>query len=202
MSAPMVRALLAGTKKQTRRVLKLPSGCSWYAGMGGEADGWWEDAKHPEGWWHVSELRCRYGVPGDRLWARETWRAEGWFDGHSPRDIPIGATIAYEAGRQDVMWPAAMGKLRPSIFMPRWASRITLEVVSVRVERLQDISDADVLAEGTPGAWVDFTEDGQGFKPNSNGPETRQFFYRKLWESINGLGSWAANPWVWVVEWS
>ena len=105
-----------------------------------------------------------YGRTGDRLWVRETW-------GHNPE----GPGYVYRSdGDFDMKFHG--DRWRPSIHMPRWASRITLEVTGVRVERLQDINEEDALAEGVEHA------------------------FRSLWESINGPGSWDANPWVWVVE--
>ena len=150
-SAPMVRALLAGTKTQTRRVCKLDV----RSGM-----------PEPE---LASLLRCcPYGVPGDRLWVRETW-------------APLTVGYAYRA---DPVWNAPPAdRWHPSIHMPRAASRITLEVTGVRVERLQDISEADVIAEGCPRQMLYGTG-----------------WYRDLWLKINGTGSWGANPWVWVIE--
>jgi len=190
-SAPMVREILAGTKTQTRRVWKLPRGCSWYAGHGGEAAGMVQDDDGPA-WWHVSEQRCPYGQPGDRLWVREAWRALRRFDSMPPLDIEWRSMVAYEADTPTGDYRQAphgrMGKLRPPIHMPRWASRITLEVTGVRVERLQDISSEDSLAEG--------------IYPTSTGlyPGSPRAAYRNLWEEINGPGSWDTNPWVWVVE--
>ena len=130
-----------------------------------------------------SVINTRHRVGGDHLWVRESWRAPREFDAVAPRDIPPGTDVWYEAQDKVPFHPSNFGKLRPSIFMPRSLSRITLEVTGVRVERLQDISEADARAEGTPfpfGGWVGG--------------------YQKLWESINGPGSWEANPWVWVVE--
>ena len=190
-SAPMVRAVLKGSKTQTRRVWKLPRGCSWYAGHGGEAAGMVQDDDGPA-WWHVSEQRCPYGQPGDRLWVREAWRALRRFDSMPPLDIEWRSMVAYEADTPTGDYRQAphgrMGKLRPPIHMPRWASRITLEVTGVRVERLQDISSEDSLAEG--------------IYPTSTGlyPGSPRAAYRNLWEEINGPGSWDTNPWVWVVE--
>ena len=130
-----------------------------------------------------SVVDTRHRVGGDRLWIREAWRAPREFDAVAPRDIPPGTDVWYEAQDNVPFHPSDFGKLRPSIHMPRSLSRITLEVTGVRVERLQDISEADAIAEGTPfpfGGWVGG--------------------YQKLWESINGPGSWDLNPWVWVVE--
>lgn len=171
-SGPMVRALLAGTKTQTRRVVK------------GEALRWLVDDKFTPGFVADSENRlCPYGQPGDRLWVRETWAAPHSDDGRPPRSIQCDqVSIHYAATevRGGLLW-------RPSIHMPRWTSRITLEVTGVRVERLQDISDADALAEG-----VDRT--------NTSIVGYAKKRYQQLWESINGPDSWVLNPWVWVVE--
>ncbi|SFB61583.1 hypothetical protein [Delftia tsuruhatensis] len=209
-SGPMVRALLAGTKTQTRRVVK-PQPDSTHSGfpywnVGGYRASWCRSAADGGPLEPANPLLCRYGQPGDRLWVRETWN---WFD---PGTIPTdraGARAPFtgsQAGR-DIPWVAAYaadGHLpypgyegrdhwRPSIHMPRWASRITLDIKAVRIERLQDISDQDAAAEGVatwaPGA----------LSPDSlNADPSDQF--RWLWCSINGPDSWDANPWVWVVE--
>lgn len=130
-----------------------------------------------EGQWQNGRVLCPYGQPGDRLWVRETWAP-----------VPSGPC------RPDnpVMYAATVEKphiwtWKPSIHMPRWASRITLEVTGVRVERLQDISNADCWAEGMC---------------DDNNPEQKlnRRWFSELWESINGPGSWEQNPWVWVVE--
>lgn len=188
-SAPMVRAILAGTKTQTRRVVK----------------GWpleWllpPISFTPEYVADPANAACPYGQPGGRLWVRETWMADppitdDWpstqFSGCKPRDHSLipdryrkPEHCLYRAdGRDDLHgWT-------PGIHMPRWSSRITLEVTGVRVERLQDISASDAIAEGIP----------RGGPENPDGIEQRE--YRQLWEQINGPGSWDANPWVWVVE--
>ncbi len=196
-SAPMVRAVLKGSKTQTRRVWKLPRGCSWYAGHGGEAAGMVQDDDGPA-WWHVSEQRCPYGQPGDRLWVREAWRALRRFDSMPPLDIEWRSMVAYEADTPTGDYRQAphgrMGKLRPPIHMPRWASRITLEITGVRVERLQNISEADARAEGAPEL---LSVDG-GYLEHPMGCYRDGF--QHLWTSINGPGSWDTNPWVWVVE--
>jgi hypothetical protein len=148
---------------------------------------------------NVIDRTCPYGQPGDRLWVRETWadleqlsagnyqrqaiyRADG-IEQYGDEDEPVNVTAP------DMRWV-------PSIHMPRWASRILLEVVSVRVERLQDISDQDAIAEGiglnTSAAGVPMTVPA--------GETLPRVAYRALWESINGTGSWDRNPWVWVVE--
>lgn len=183
-----VRAILAGTKTQTRRVVKQqPQRCergvlmwtvSKYRKIGFQA----RDV-HPD----LHEF-CPYGQPGDRLWVRETWAQHP----QSASTVFYRATVEAEPG-----FPVWDGPWRPSIHMPRSASRITLEITGVRVERLQDISEADALAEGirmqTTTGW--FSVAGLG-----GAGTTAKAAYALLWESINGPGSWDANPWVWVVE--
>lgn len=196
-SAPMVRALLAGTKTQTRRgaskPVRHPDLGNWYT------PGALVLEHEPQ---HVIERACPYGQPGDRLWVRETWAECARRQPLTDEDLPWqqhGRILVYAA---DPEWNGARlfvcadgvarwakpERWRPSIFMPRWASRITMEVTGVRVERLQDISEADAIAEGCtnslhlPG----------GRFANEN--------YQHLWWQINGDGSWEANPWVWVVE--
>lgn len=172
---PMVRATLSDIKLMTRRIVK------------GAALDWLErDGFTPEFVALPENAMCPYGVPGDRLWVREAWRTVPAVDHLPPRELTSAHRIWYEA---DAPHQPGFGKLRPSMFMPRWVSRITLEITSVRVERLQEISEADAKAEGvaiknSPAAFL--TSYARGF--------------RDLWESINGPGSWDANPWVWVVE--
>lgn len=154
-------------------------------------------------------VRCPYGQPGDRLYVREAFRFLDVFDGDSPatigdRCLNAGyskpwAPAHYEADGQRNNWqhvgtpphdggPPKAGKLRPGIHMPRWASRITLEIVAVRVERLNDISEADAKAEGAGIPLVGHDDD------------FCRGVFRGIWESINGADSWGANPWVWVIE--
>lgn len=198
-SAPMVRALLAGVKSQTRRAVK----------------GWpleWLSPPvsfTPEYVAHPDNKACPYGQPGDRLWVREAWGvADKWLhdcETDPPRCIAYRADLAarnfdpvYDVDTSSWAFGPHM-KWRPSIHMPRWASRITLEVTGVRVERLQDISEADAIAEGIHkplGSQFWHTDPGANILPG----DTPVWAYRNLWESINGPDSWAANPWVWVVE--
>ena len=189
----MIRAILANTKTQTRRIFK-PDRMTWdangryttHAMRGGELSITGSGPFKPSSWLHY----CPYGQPGgDRLYVRETWAAPHAYDHLPPRLIPQDAHIHYAAteDRGGLLW-------RPSIHMPRWASRITLEVTGVRVETLQDIDLADALAEGisdTGALILDSAGNEQG------GPIAE---YAVLWEQINGPDSWAANPWVWVVE--
>ena len=181
-SAPMVRALLAGTKTQTRRIFK-PDRMTWdangryttYAMRGGELSTTGSGPFKPSSWLHY----CPYGQPGDRLWVRESFAR-----------VPTACgseDIVFAADYQDGSDRAAGVRYTPSIHMPRAVSRITLEITGVRVERLQDISRGDAMAEGCP------------FPNMAQGPDPRDW-YAELWGAINGPDSWAENPWAWVVE--
>lgn len=174
-SAPMVRALLDGRKTQTRRIVKFP---------------------HPPEGWHVNN--CPYGQPGDRLWVRES----GWERPYRTTKMmregadtwPRFAYAADDWSDNDRADFKAFGfKPRPSIHMPRWASRILLEITGIRVERLQDISEEDARAEGCEVPAIIYPDE-----PHSAYSYVEQ--YRLLWESINGPGSWDANPWVWCIS--
>lgn len=147
MSAPMVRATLADLKGQTRRTSGMPQlgpQAKWllWEGHSWKASGLIGDIPDE---WLSKILYCPYGVPGDRLWIRESWQCPE-YEGSRICDIPQGADVAYAADF-GVNEPGNR-KWRPSIHMPRWASRITLEITEVRVERLQDISEEDAIAEG------------------------------------------------------
>lgn len=133
---------------------------------------------------------CPYGCAGDRLWVKETFGIA--YELAKGKIAPI-EDIVYRANPRDQSSPLLW---KPSIFMRREYSRITLEIVSVRVERLQDISDLDACAEGADGPQPTF----QAGDVGESGPESFIAGYRQIWESINGKGSWAKNPWVWRVE--
>ena len=178
-SGAMVRALLAGTKTQTRRAIKAPDSVTAFKHFDGAR---WD---RMQGAQRGDTIKCPYGYTGDRLWVREAWAKT------QPIQLPWPQTmVVYREGDNRTDYG---GPWKPSIHMPRAASRITLEVTGVRVERLQDISAADALAEG-----ITLHPDHHG-KPRDSlyGPVRT---YADLWESINGPESWAANPWVWVVE--
>ena len=137
---------------------------------------------------------CPYGKVGDRLWVKETWAARPDQD-HLPPSQCDDTGLWWKASLNgtETGYAACHGKWRPSIFMPRWASRILLEITAIRVERLQDISDADAKAEGV--SFGNITDQVTG-EIDCDAVEA----YRYLWEKINGAGSWDDNPWVWVVE--
>jgi hypothetical protein len=199
--APMVRALLAGTKTQTRRaVRKQFAPDAVVAEVGATTPEGWQVSGHSGLWWDDAgaclddAVRCPYGIPGDLLWVREAWKAHTTFDHLPPRDIPQSHVwyLADDGYKAD-------SRYRHGMFMPRWASRILLEVTAVRVERLQDISEADARAEGVA---YDPGEGGTFHVPGIAGcaSDSAADAFRKLRQQINGPDSWAANPWVWVVE--
>ena len=184
-SAPMVRAILAGAKTQTRRAVKE---CHI-------------DAAPPASFFQWLRERCPYGLPGDRLWVREAFI-------HEPADFCWEASVsipcqpASTVYRADHEGDTRGAGWKPSIYMPRNLSRITLEVTGVRVQRLCDISESDAISEGVrqlrdgSECWVGREGPGSLVTP---WPTARDAF-RDLWQSINGLGSWGSNPWVWVVS--
>lgn len=182
----MVRAILDGRKTQTRRPIKWKQ--TRFTEIGEREDGskwpWSEDAEHACDFWHP----CPFGGVGDRIWVRETWNK-------------YGGLLTYRADhdwiddmRKETVCTA---KWVPSIHMPRWASRILLEITDVRVERLNSISQEDAQAEG-----LELT----GWRPTYSDPDsggevmTPYDNFAQLWESIYGEESWKANGWVWVIS--
>ena len=182
-SAPMVRAILAGTKTQTRRAVKLKPWHQIEQRDDGTLWPWMYDDDRASDHW----VPCPHGQPGDRLWVREA-------------HMDLGACCLYRAdanAEQERALAAPGQRWRSSIHMPRWASRITLDITGVRVERLQDISEGDAEAEGASEAPMPMaTMYSQAAVLRSRYREG----YADLWESLHGPGSWDANPWVWVVE--
>lgn len=223
-SGAMVRALLDGRKTQTRRIVKHPL----LDDVPDTADVVHENPRHaapyldsycggaktpdnPRGmtewwcWWTrddrpCHQFKCPYGKPGDLLWARETWQALSFGDyqptKHHVSDVRFAATDTLGSADKDVRgysW-------RPAIHMPRWASRITLELTGVKIERLKDISEEDAKAEGCGPTIPDDVKDHPLAK--HIGPNPRNHF-AAVWERINGEtgpGSWEDNPWVWALE--
>lgn len=190
-----VRAIIDGRKTQTRRIVKpqpiadidtfLPADPSGFWGFIGDSP--------------TQCIHCPYGEVGDRLWVKEGWRPEV-VHSHGQNscdcgDVEVkyladGATRFFSDGSIPPEWTIPKAAKRggvTSLFMPRWASRLTLEITGIRVERLAEISEADAIAEGCQCAGVPASLANRGA-------------YAKLWESINGPGSWAANPFVWVIE--
>ncbi|KID03513.1 hypothetical protein PU00_11445 [Hafnia alvei] len=210
-NAEMVRAILSGQKTQTRRIVKCD-----FQEIAGRDDGslwpWREDCEHAEDYWYP----CPLGAVGDRIWVRETWAALGNEDGCSidwnenlvKEGGAAGARIYRASCEQkegdyglwsipnDAEWKPHTDNMKyegtwvPSIHMPRWASRILLEITNVRVERLKDISEEDAKAEGV--------------SPPARTITPPEAVYRvgfgELWRSIYGDENWEKNPWVWVIE--
>lgn len=216
-SAPMVRALLAGTKTQTRRVVK-PLGADHIFQFRGTTAA--AGADEPTGEWAwcgsprvvTKYIRCPYGVPGDRLWCREafqadppidsTWASTSWHGcpehaqlSEIPERYRLPKHCIYRAS-----WAGDdIARWRPSIHMPRWASRITLEITEVRVERLQSISEEDCYDEGIDPEGDDHNA-GEHLAIGGSPVPAARWAYARLWERINGPESWDANPWVWAVS--
>jgi hypothetical protein len=195
-SGEMVRAILDGRKTQTRRIFKPENinigqhiaGGFYYHTFAKNKGGVYCNGQgqfNPESWLHY----CPYGQPGDKLWVRETWQAN---------DVDIErkdkSAIEYRA----TSFVETLDGWKPSIHMPRWASRILLEVVNVRVERVQDISGNDCIAEGIERG----VEGGSVCHFRDEIVSGAVECYKYLWDSINAKRgySWESNPWVWVVE--
>lgn len=199
-SAPMVQALLAGTKTQTRRIIKPEP---YIDGMGNFCAGGWSYGQEIIGnapkTAFFAEKKCPYGKLGSLLWVREAWQVWKDFDHLAPRDIPPGADVRYGADGEEWRWDS---KRRPSMFIPRWASRLTLEIFDVRAQRLQDISEADADAEGVEqlDGIIDEMQLCVLAKKMDIPPTESRAWFAWLWESINGPGSWDANPWIWCVS--
>jgi hypothetical protein len=204
----MVRALLAGTKTQTRRIVKLPHMNPlgvWEAGvMGGPSMRTRRGETVPEhpvlGHSRTGDIVGPRWWAGDRLWVREAWTTHKCFDHIPPRDLETRSIHYIADGKIET------GKYRQAFHMPRWASRTLLEVTEVRVQRLQDISEEDAEAEGVLQWGADLMADPKVTQYEIDqmavryGTGSLRCGYAALWDSINGLGSWAANPWVWAVS--
>ncbi|MGP2519126.1 hypothetical protein ACTUSX_04460 [Pantoea ananatis] len=186
LNAEMVRAVLDGRKTQTRRAMRTQP----HAGVRNSVfvKSGFEDG-------HGKELVCPFGAVGDRLWVRETFAtlACGSYEPEKPSWSGSCQEARYRATDRlaDLSADIRGYGWRPSIHMPRWASRITLEITGVRVERLQDISHADAKSEG---CWYGRGGGEPDFAVNPSD------HFPTLWASIYGEESWQANPWVWVIE--
>lgn len=208
----MVRAILDGRKTMTRRVVKNQTP-SWHLlSKDYDVEGmeYFIATSKPDSNSIKSILgaeQCPYGQVGDRLWVRESWATDAQVDDVKPSDLSKGETIVYLADdtvRTTGCRLISKGKNRPSTHMPRWASRILLEVTDVRVERLQDITEEDAKADG-----VAFFDEVHNHQPMYMDYETDEFWlrtpkesFKSLWQSINKKRGyvWDANPWVWVVS--
>lgn len=211
--APMIRALLAGRKTQTRRVIKAarvfatPECPAWTLRGDDLARALQGAARFRRAFeWQAPATRTGWlahigYAPGDHLWVREAWRSEAAYDDLSPAQMGGEEPIRYEADGHHQSWgyPAIsrLGRFRAGMRMPRWASRITLVVTEVRVQRLSEISRDDAIAEGIERVgggmlrwenWATGIEGMHGMSPQSA--------YALLWNAINGPGSWEASPWV------
>lgn len=223
----MVRALLDGRKTQTRRPVKpqpeltQKSGFSWNGVVYGAGSNDRETNRN------FAHAKCPFGKPGDRIWVRETWALLGnedgccvdWNDNLCKGDEKTAARIYRASCEQrhgdyglwsipdDADWKPHTenekfeGAWRPSIHMPRWASRILLEITDVRVERLHSISERDALSEGLfqlPASGRYCLQPGMQYFGMAS--YSAKEVYSWLWASIYDEESWAANPWVWVIE--
>jgi len=226
-SGAMVRAILDGRKTQTRRVVKPKRGWPIDFVGGGPVGGpdwndpacWGFEDLNTAIWWLLKsdgdgseQIPCPHGQPGDRLWVRETWQHSNHpFGPYGPDCLtfyradylndPLGPDLERSADGIRRQW-------RPSIHMPRAACRLELEIIGVRVERLQDMEgqtafESDALKEG-----VNAIHHGRGeyyYSAFRDEPHHSDWCdpadaFKELWNSINGAGAWEANPWVWVVE--
>lgn len=220
-STPMVRAILDGRKTQTRRVMKKQPNIDPQTGdwLIKNSDGS-EEVEPIEQWIKIQKmLHCPYGQPGDRLWVRETFAEVGcigkpidWFEYHYKADYTGGIYTGYS--------DMCFDRWKPSIFMPREASRITLEITDVRVERLNEISELDAISEGIdplfshneiykpnyraeldlkPMPYINYMWKKYPFGGHYSSCNTAKDSFFSLWKSINGKDSLIYNPWVWVI---
>ena len=220
-TAPMVRAILAGEKTQTRRVVKCP--CLSFEGAAGQENNlaFWDTGLVHRGRSlqddpvTLAEMTCPYGEVGDRLWVRETFFCNS-FDYPEPTEH-ARKNLYYRAEQPHHYTHDCEQEIildwKPSIHMPRWASRLTLEITDIRVERVQDITEEDAQSEGCH-SWIGSLE-GRASDNASNAacrwtkwldPKahtcSRRGEFAALWDSINdkrGFG-WKANPWVWAIS--
>lgn len=214
-SGPLVRAILSGRKTVTRRLVKgiRPEWVwvDWHGeddqpGLANSVGGFIEDAHDLWPCNREHRIRCPHGKPGDELWVRESywhlqhwaggqeWLWEGWSSiagDENPKPVVYGGCNPETDFVSQHRW-----RRRPSIHMPRWASRISLRITDVRAERLQEITGADVLAEGVDNGYANASM-GQRWD------NAQRMAFEKLWDDINGKrpgASWADNPWVWRIE--
>lgn len=206
-SAESVRGILAGTKTQTRRAIQaLPNGLPPRCYVGRNEERWTFTGGDRAGDAHG--LLCPYGAPMDRLWVRETWASDDAADDAPPKVLSATSRVWYAAASNSTSM-VARGRWRSPIHMPRWASRLTLEVTEVRVERLQSITEADAKAEGVQPFFERFPSVGRDQRLTSGdlaAERPHRASYAVAWDEINGdrlVGGqpirWIENPWIWAV---
>ncbi len=189
-SGSMVEAILDGRKTQTRRVIHpQPDECIWFDVQPTP----YRHVINPQqpNVVHKNIIKCPYGKVGDSLWVRETWCLDIEDPYVIPKTQPLGVEIFYRADGEILMGDQICTSVwKPPIFMPRWASRITLEITNIRVERVKDISARDVIAEGV---WD---------KTHTLGDLNWQREWIEKWNAVNKKRGydWDSNPWVWVLE--
>lgn len=196
MHGRSTRNILAKRKTQTRRIVKPqpPENCCELDNVG---DNEWETlhyvAMGRDQRGHIGYIKCPFGQPGDRLWVRETIQINGYLDLYYATDNKaVMAEPPYEWSYRGGEWKGLM----PCIHMPRWASRLLLEITSIRIERIQDISEDDAKAEGANSVWMG-PDAFDNLMPGRN--SYREGFY-PLWNETYGEGVWERNDWVWVIE--
>lgn len=198
--AAMVRALLNGSKTQTRRIVKPEGAVNVFQFRGTTANAGSDEPTGEWGWCGSERvvhkhIHCPYGKPGDQLWVRESWS-----DNSATHVAGVNQRVYYRADYPEGSYKTVL-RWRPSIHMSRWASRITLEITSVHVERLNSITEVDAIAEGIQrgrdGMWNGAAH---AVKGTPRAFHTAIGAYDDLWTHINGPESWAQNPWVWVVK--
>lgn len=195
MNTFSVQGILDGRKTQSRRVIKGNPDYEWLDYITDVLGHIWTGEEHETGPFICTadgkEIRCPYGIPGDLLWVKEIWRSN-WSKELLNRD-----NVYYKADAPNDIYHAGDG-WKSSLFMPKAAARIWLEIVEVRVERLQDISEQDAIAEGLldagHGAWT--------FPGTDRVWHSAAYCYAALWDAINAKRgyAWDDNPWVWVIS--
>ena len=190
VSDPLIHPISTGRKTETRRT----NGLDWV----NELPDAWEFVAQEGKTFHFKRkdqpesaaINSRYGLPGDTLWVRENWYVDRGYSALMPRHIPQRPSVrrGYTADGPRPQWA---GKVRPSLFMPRWLSRFTLEITAVKVERVQEITEEGAAREG-------FLPEYLGEFSGFNYPA--RTWYMNTWKNLNGPDSWDLNPWVWVVS--
>lgn len=212
MHAKSINGILEGRKTQTRRIVKPRPDVPWKISPIDDewlVEGWPKQERAMQNFGRAHRIRCPYGKPGDQLWVRETFaissvdgclvsiaRKERMPEGKTLADTDGGLDQTYLENLDEVrtaerLYDPFLERWRPSIFMPRWACRLTLEIINIRVERVQSISEEDCFAEG-----VRILDE---IAPYKDCPNYRIHFH-ELWDETNGKGAWQKNDWCWVLS--